>query len=635
MREIKTVYKPWGKEEWIELNDKYCYKRIYINAGHRTSYQYHKVKLETNYIISGEAVVWLENIDGIVEKMIMTKDDFFTVYPLRKHRVAALTDIVLQEVSTPEVDDVIRVRDDSNRKSGRLTYEHKNPALCIVAAGRGSRLGYFSKQIHKGLLPINNKAVISDIIDKTPNEYDIIIAVGYKAHFIKEYCIAAHSDRNIVFVDVKNYEGKGSGPGHSLLCCKKYLQRPFYLAVADCLVKGDLPLLDRNWLGVYPTSLPELYSTVRVKDNMDITAFKNKSKSGFNHAFIGICGILDFKTFWRELGNSKELVSAFYNVSAYKSICAKLFDWYDTGTIDNYIRAKSELDSVKYGISKNNGEFLYKVNNKFVKIFSNSKLARNKIKRAKILDGLVPDLIYKGKNTFSYKWVDGKTLYEVRDESVWSDFLDWCHLNLWKSDKSSIRKECMLFYKDKTLNRLESFLKKKDNSYLDSYKINGIRCDKIFNYVDKIDWNYICGGISTSLFHGDLQFDNVIYDGKTFYLIDWRDSFGRSVLKGDVYYDLSKMYGGLIMSYKLMKDPINYTFYKHLDDVTFNHTYDVMLKSFKEYFEEWAVVDHGYDLQKIKKITSLIYLNMAPLHSDGLDDLLFFKSISLMEDLYD
>ncbi|GAG69498.1 unnamed protein product [marine sediment metagenome] len=178
MNKVKTVYKPWGKEEWLELNDKYCYKRIYINVGHRTSYQYHNFKTETNYIIDGEAIVWLEGDGGVVEKKIMKAGEFFTVIPPKKHRVIAVTDIILQEVSTPEVDDIIRIEDDNRRKGGRLDHEHKNPALCIVAAGKGSRLKHFSKYINKGLLPVNNKAVISDIINKTPNDYDIVIAVG-------------------------------------------------------------------------------------------------------------------------------------------------------------------------------------------------------------------------------------------------------------------------------------------------------------------------------------------------------------------------------------------------------------------------------------------------------------------------
>lgn len=120
----KTVTKPWGKEVWLELNDRYCYKRIYINAGTQTSYQYHNQKIETNYIISGEAEVWLENDEGVVEKKKMTANDSFSVTPGRKHRVIAITDIVLQEASSPEVDDVIRIEDDTARGDGRIDSEH-------------------------------------------------------------------------------------------------------------------------------------------------------------------------------------------------------------------------------------------------------------------------------------------------------------------------------------------------------------------------------------------------------------------------------------------------------------------------------------------------------------------------------
>lgn len=121
---MKVVTKPWGKEIWLELNDSYCYKRIYINAGFKTSFQYHKKKLETNYIIEGEAEVWLENDEGVIIRKNMTKDDYFTILPPTKHRVIAITNIILQEVSTPEVDDVIRIEDDNNRENGKIDSEH-------------------------------------------------------------------------------------------------------------------------------------------------------------------------------------------------------------------------------------------------------------------------------------------------------------------------------------------------------------------------------------------------------------------------------------------------------------------------------------------------------------------------------
>lgn len=120
----KIVKKPWGREEWIELNDCYCYKRIYINAGKRTSFQYHNQKRETNYIISGKAEVWLENDEGVINKFKMKEGNFFNIFPLKKHRIIAITDIILQEVSTPEVDDVIRIEDDTKRPNGRIESEH-------------------------------------------------------------------------------------------------------------------------------------------------------------------------------------------------------------------------------------------------------------------------------------------------------------------------------------------------------------------------------------------------------------------------------------------------------------------------------------------------------------------------------
>ncbi len=124
MSESKVVRKPWGEEHWLELNDRYCYKRIYINAGTRTSFQYHEKKLETNFVASGQAEVWLEDDSGVVQVYKMGPGEYFTVRPPRKHRVIAITDLILMEVSTPEVDDVVRLQDDASRPDGRIESEH-------------------------------------------------------------------------------------------------------------------------------------------------------------------------------------------------------------------------------------------------------------------------------------------------------------------------------------------------------------------------------------------------------------------------------------------------------------------------------------------------------------------------------
>jgi CTP:phosphocholine cytidylyltransferase-like protein len=72
--------------------------------------------------------------------------------------------------------------------------------LCILAAGTGSRLGYLSESLGKALLPIGNTTALSTIINKFPKDFEIILALGYKAELVESYCKAVHQDRNITFV---------------------------------------------------------------------------------------------------------------------------------------------------------------------------------------------------------------------------------------------------------------------------------------------------------------------------------------------------------------------------------------------------------------------------------------------------
>lgn len=134
MREYKVVSKPWGEEHWLELNDRYCFKRIVIKAGCRTSLHYHNRKQETNVVISGYGSMWLVGADGGVVPTSLSPGDSITLRPCQPHRVEATTDMVLMEVSTPEVDDVIRLQDDTSRGDGRITLEHDR---CLLPPGSG------------------------------------------------------------------------------------------------------------------------------------------------------------------------------------------------------------------------------------------------------------------------------------------------------------------------------------------------------------------------------------------------------------------------------------------------------------------------------------------------------------------
>ena len=108
----KTIYKPWGKEEWLVLNDKYCLKRLYVTGSHKLSLQYHEFKKETMFLESGECDLVVNG-----QKHCMKQDVAYTINPQDVHRLIAHKDTVILEVSSPEVDDVVRIEDDYKRCS--------------------------------------------------------------------------------------------------------------------------------------------------------------------------------------------------------------------------------------------------------------------------------------------------------------------------------------------------------------------------------------------------------------------------------------------------------------------------------------------------------------------------------------
>ena len=112
---MKVVEKPWGRELWVAHTEKYALKIIEVKKGHRSSLQYHVIKHEHIYVDSGALKVEWEGEDGHMRESILQVGDVIENKPGRKHRVTPLEDVRLIEVSTPEMDDVVRVEDDYQR----------------------------------------------------------------------------------------------------------------------------------------------------------------------------------------------------------------------------------------------------------------------------------------------------------------------------------------------------------------------------------------------------------------------------------------------------------------------------------------------------------------------------------------
>ena len=144
---MKKVNKHWGHEIWIAdgLSTPYALKRIMFKAGNRTSLQVHQYKIETAYVLSGTGIMYKskEKLDieqyllkGMSEKEVEEYESTFDVVELYEgvswdivpgyvHRVVAITDLETIEASTTELDDVIRLQDDKNRKHGKIEDEHQ------------------------------------------------------------------------------------------------------------------------------------------------------------------------------------------------------------------------------------------------------------------------------------------------------------------------------------------------------------------------------------------------------------------------------------------------------------------------------------------------------------------------------
>jgi mannose-6-phosphate isomerase len=111
----RRVDKPWGHEEiWAET-DRYVGKILSIRRGHRLSLQLHRRKDESIYVLRGSLRLTLENDGGELEQIELGPGEHRRIPTGRRHRFEAIDDCDLLEVSTPELDDVVRLDDDYGR----------------------------------------------------------------------------------------------------------------------------------------------------------------------------------------------------------------------------------------------------------------------------------------------------------------------------------------------------------------------------------------------------------------------------------------------------------------------------------------------------------------------------------------
>ena len=121
---MTIIEKPWGHEEIWATSEKYVGKILYIKKGHRLSLQYHVIKEETIRVLKGTLYLHHRPVqnyilgDASMQIDVLKVGESFHIVPEAIHRFEAKDgDVTLVEVSTPELDDVVRLSDDYNREN--------------------------------------------------------------------------------------------------------------------------------------------------------------------------------------------------------------------------------------------------------------------------------------------------------------------------------------------------------------------------------------------------------------------------------------------------------------------------------------------------------------------------------------
>ena len=508
--------------------------------------------------------------------------------------------------------------------------------VCILAAGKGSR-NTSAEFSNKALLPVFNRAAISLIMNNFPDDTEFVIAVGHNYEMVQDYLEISEYKRNIKICKVNNFENLGSGPGLSLLSCKEFLQSPFIFTACDTLIKEKIFNISENWVGTSNVNNPEDYLIFSHHNNLvqeffDKTKIKDlplKLKKPYK-AFIGMAGIYDYKKFWSTLAGDKTLINNEAQVSnglngiIQNKIYLKSLSWNDIGTETLY---KDLLKTKDVKVLPKALENIYFEKNHVIKFFVDAKKVQQRLKRANFIGDSIPQSLITKNNFLRYDYVDGTLLSDQNKDIVFKNFLKFSEKTIWTNvelndeNKKKFAIECEYFYKNKTFKRVSEFFSNTKSSDGD-LNINGINVPPILEVLNNLNWTNLFKKATPVKFHGDPQPENIIVNNETnFVFLDWRESFGKNLLFGDIYYDFGKIYHALIVSGKVIRDQ-NFNFSQKNNNVILEFLLRENLIRFLRLFEIF-LKQNDYDINHVRLMSALIFLNIASLHHNPYDRFIF------------
>lgn len=511
----------------------------------------------------------------------------------------------------------------------------------IPTAGVGSRLGELTKYFNKAMIPIGEKPVISLIVEIYPLDTEFVIALGYQGDYIKQFLKLAYPEKNFDFVKINKYKGSDSGLGYTLKQCRKFFDQPFFFHANDTIIDNKFinnDFSNSTLLLKKGSSNPKIYRTASITQGKKIKKIFDKTEKELKkvYDYVGVAYIKDYQKFNRFLDKIDVQIgeSDFFMKNPQVDLDAYFVDyWYDIGNIDQLRLAQKKLGKL-LNLDKPN-EAVYFINSRVVKFSTDKKFIKNRVKRANLLEGVVPKIVDSADNFYVYNYVPGELLAkEINASSDLKRFLLWAQNSIWKrielkpKEQSEFENCCFNFYYEKTLDRLNLFYDRY-NFKEKNQTINKVKVPSLNKLINEIEWSSIKQGASV-LFHGDLHFENILKTDSAFTLLDWRQSFDGQVKYGDIYYDLAKLLHGFMVNHQIIKDDnywIKLNKDKSLVEYDFYRKNDLL--ECEKILKEFVGVN-GYDWDRVLILTALIFLNIAGLHHSPYAHFLYHLGKSML-----
>ena len=504
--------------------------------------------------------------------------------------------------------------------------------VLITTSGVGSRLGDLTEYTNKSLVRVGTKPAIAHIVESYPADTRFVVTLGYFGDQVRDFLMLAYPDRTFEFVTVPLYQGPGSSLGLSMLAAKEALQCPFIYNAGDTLITGPLPSPEKNWVGVFKGSDTSQYASWNLQEGKLRLQEKGAIDADFIH--IGLVGVNEYGSFWDTL----ERLYATNPDNAALNDCQTLDEmiaagssmdvvdcpvWHDIGNVDALQVARQAAGSSPDDLDKS-GEAVFIFDTFVIKFFSDATVTKNRAERGRLLDGFVPAMQGAIGNFYRYEFASGELYSQVVQPSDFKTFLKWTQDKFWKDedevDAAAFSKACRSFYEDKTKKRIAQFLE--TNNLQDTgHVINGEPVPSLEEMLAKVDFDSLSKGLQ-SRFHGDFILDNFLKTEDGYSLIDWRQDFGGLLRSGDRYYDLAKLNHNLTVNHRI----INQDLYSVSSDGTVVQC-EIMrpstLVECQAVFFDFLTAQ-GYDAHKVRTLTALIWLNMAPLHHHPFNFFLYY-----------